>query len=411
MLDDAFVHYSNRWDSLDVLRNPRPGLRSIANISEFIKHVLDFSMGVTVLVAYTSWNLQDSVLQQAGPVYPGRAERVADFALFSRYAYSPEPYGNVFMFYNSTIQSHQLSNVIMAQPSGIELMQSDRIYTLIIVIFCYFFVRELVICGKHVYKNWDRLEFANLKQFTDVVHCVVNAICFCNPCCKTREPNCCTRGGWGAVCYCSLFQRLMLFAIPFISFTGTLMVFYPSSWTPGEAIDSMNFFRALLLMQVPVCVIRLCTRFWCVESNIADVANADGTHDCRLDCGQATKFRCWWWSSLCWLGVVLLLLLWECWLDKQTFASHREPTDQPPETFFYVCGSIAVLAWSLDFRFNYAYFENQTLPLACRVFRGVQISLVLLYAGLIGNELLNYVNDYDEKITEGVCDECALTAW
>ena len=70
MLNDAFVHYSNRWDSLDVLRNPRPGLRAIANIGEFIKHILDFSMGVAVLVAYTSWNLQNSVLEQAGPVYP-----------------------------------------------------------------------------------------------------------------------------------------------------------------------------------------------------------------------------------------------------------------------------------------------------------------------------------------------------
>ena len=83
------------------------------------------------------------------------------------------------MFYNSTIHVHQLSNVIMAQPSGIELMQSDKIYTLIIVIFCYFFVRELVICGKHVYKNWDRLEFANLKQFTEVVQCIINTLCLC----------------------------------------------------------------------------------------------------------------------------------------------------------------------------------------------------------------------------------------
>ena len=189
------------------------------------------------------------------------------------------------------------------------------------------------------------------------------------------------------------------------------MVFYPSSWTPGEAIDSMNFFRALLLTQVPVCVIRLCTRFWCVESNIADVANSDGTHDCRLDCGQATKFRCWWWSSLCWLGVVLLLLFWECWLDKQTFASLGALDPTTRDLLLCVWQHRCACVVPRFQRFNYAYFENQTLPLACRVFRGVQISLVLIYGLLLGNELLNYVNDYDKKIVEGACDECALTAW
>ena len=356
----GWISYKN-WDaSVEVLRN-----------------LLLLGVGITVMVVSQDWDLQNPVVKDAS------------FRHFSRHVYRADSYGNIFT--NITFP-HAYPN----DTSGVSAMQHDRVYTLIIWLYVYFFVSEMLVCMRHFKDNRDTIKFHGLKDMKKCLHCMYTFTC-CG-CCDGLELG-------KDICCMSFMQHLAVFCIPMVSFFVGLGVYYPSNWTPGNTIDSMNFFRAIIVIAIVVLSVRTATRMWVVETRISE---------CKE--GDKVRYRCWWLSQLSWLLSMVALLWLECGTDKDTWASHREPTWTPSGTAYYSTTILMIVAMIMMIWFEWmGWKENSAYAVAGLT----HFALVVFYFWMFWDISSDYYNQYEELtqctdpevFSTCKCDDCALTAW
>ena len=207
-LNTAFYMEHTRWPAL---------ANTYISIPELVKCTAEFSLGITIIVAYYTWNLQGAIYAES------------EFVHFGRIAYE-------------------------AGADGEEMMRNDPIYTLIIVIFLervmYGFIAgaNVVLCLSEEMTCLPMEE--SLHQFKEFAGAVMHSVFTCNNCscfnCTVCEElgKCCTK----QVC-CPVFQRLAV-AVPSTVFLFVLMAII---WLPdflSFLAENMTFFRAMLLTMV-----------------------------------------------------------------------------------------------------------------------------------------------------------------
>jgi hypothetical protein len=347
---------------------------------EILRNILLLGVGITVMVVSQDWDLQNPVVTDAS------------FRHFSRHVYRADSYGNIFT--NVTFPRAYPNDT-----SGVSAMQHDRVYTLIIWLYVYFFVSEILVCMRHFKDNRGTIKFHGVTDMKKCLSCMYEFVFSCCGLCdrvlKCGEVVCCT----------SFMQHLAVFCIPLVSFFVGLGVYYPGNWTPGNTIDSMNFFRAVIVIGIVVLTVRTATRMWVVETRISECKEED-----------QVRYRCWWLSQLSWLLSMVALLWLECGTDKDTWASHREPTWTPSEAAYYSTTILMIVAMILTIWFEWVGWKENS---AYAVAGLIHFIVMVFYFWMFWDISSDYYNQYaeltqctdPEAFSTCKCDDCALTAW
>ena len=116
----------------------------------------------------------------------------------------------------------------------------------------------------------------------------------------------------------------------------------------------------------------------------------------------------------------MILLIWESWLDKDSWAEHRDPTTAPPKWMFWPISILLVTSWGLAFIFEVDALTHPSVGNLYKAVRCVEFIVAGFYGYFFITILLNYKNEYDgitqcdttaSASSRCGCDDCALTAW